>query len=163
MGDRRSTGRLVAHVLAIVAVTPLLLACWPRTLGGRTGYVMVRGISMKPTYHAGDLVVTRARAGYRAGDIVAYQVPAGQLGAGILVIHRITGGSAREGYTVQGDNNPAPDDWRPRSGDILGRAVLRVPRAGAVLATLHAPLPLAALAAAMVFAMLFLPAQRTRR
>jgi len=163
MGDRRSTGRLVAHVLAIVAVTPLLLACWPRTLGGRTGYVMVRGTSMKPTYHAGDLVVTRARAGYRAGDIVAYQVPAGQLGAGILVIHRITGGSARDGYIMQGDNNPEPDDWRPKARDIVGRARLRIPHAGAPLATLHAPLPLACLAAGIVFAMLVVPAQRNRR
>src|SRR5205085_12519247 len=75
-------------------------------------------------------------------------------GAGLTVIHRIIGGSASSGFVTKGDNNPAPDDWRPRIGDIQGEAWLMVPRGGEILAFLHAPIPLGALAASVAVAMI---------
>jgi signal peptidase len=150
----------LTSLAVVLAVAAWMLLCWPRGLGGRTGYVMVSGISMKPTYQSGDLVLTRARSEYRVGDIVAYHVPAGQIGAGVLVIHRITGGTARDGYILQGDNNPRPDDWHPKPGDIVGRASVHLPYAGKLLALLRDPLPLASLAAGTVLAVLLVPAER---
>ena len=124
----------------------------PQSLGGPAGFVMVRGVSMNPTYHSGDLVVTHPHADYGRGDIVAYRVPKGEVGEGIIVIHRIIGGDARTGYVIQGDNNPDPDPWKPKPTDIVGKAWLLGPHVGALLAFLHAPLPLASLVTGMAVA-----------
>jgi signal peptidase len=153
------TGAGYADVLSTVAVLVIGLA-WavtlrPQSLGGPAGYVMVRGVSMNPTYHTGDLIVTHPRTAYSRGDIVAYRVPKGQVGEGIVVIHRIVGGSAERGYLIRGDNNPDPDPWHPKPSDIVGRAWLVGPKLAQVLAFLHSPLPLASLAAGGVAAYFF--------
>jgi signal peptidase len=129
----------------------------PEALGGPASYVMVRGVSMVPTYHTGDLVVVHRRAAYGPGDLVAYRIPGGDVGAGTVVIHRIVGGSGRSGFVVKGDNNLAPDDWRPRNADVVGKAWFVLPRAGTLLAFLHAPLPLASLAAGVTVALIAVP------
>jgi signal peptidase len=153
--------RVAPRVVGLLAVAALC-ATWavilrPDSLGGPAGYVMVRGVSMRPTYHTGDLVITRQERTYRKGDVVAYRVPEGQVGEGIIVIHRIVGGSARNGYVVKGDNNPAPDDWHPHPQDVKGKAWLVVPRAGDALAWLHAPVPLASIAAGIAVAVVLVP------
>jgi signal peptidase I len=132
-----------------------LLAGWavllrPESLGGSVVYLVVRGDSMLPTYQTGDLVVLRAQTTYHPGEIVAYRVPAGEIGAGHVVIHRIVGGDASSGFDLRGDHNPAPDPWRPRATDVAGAAWFVVPGAGRVLATLHQPVVLGSLAAALV-------------
>jgi signal peptidase len=149
------------------AVLLLLAIAWitmlrPANLGGSAGYVMVRGTSMLPTYHAGDLVVTERRASYAVGDIVAYRVPEGGPGAGLIVIHRIVGGSADEGFVMQGDNNPALDDWRPKAGDVVGAPWFVVPHLGTLLAFFHTPLTLASLGAAIAVALVFDAGDATR-
>ena len=134
----------------------------PQSLGGPSGYIMIRGTSMLPTYVTGDLVITHAAAGYEVGDIVAYRVPSGDFGEGIVVIHRIIGGSAEEGFVIQGDNNPFKDDWYPTPADIVGKAWVRLPRVGLVLGFLHAPVPLACLAAATVIVLVLFPKKKER-
>jgi signal peptidase len=129
----------------------------PPSLGGPAGYVLVRGVSMLPTYRSGDLVITQRKQAYAKGEVVAYRIPKGQIGEGIIVIHRIVGGSARDGYVLKGDNNNAPDEWRPRPRDIVGAAWLHLPHAGQVLAWLHAPVPLASLTTAIAVAMVLVP------
>jgi signal peptidase len=121
----------------------------PQRLGGTTDYVMVQGVSMLPTYRSGDLVLVRPAASYGVGDIVAYRVPAGDVGAGLTVIHRIVGGSAARGFITKGDNNADVDDWHPKASDVEGAPWFVLTQGGLILAFLRAPMPLGALAASI--------------
>jgi signal peptidase len=150
---RTSTAVRVFRALAKALVVALVVAWFfvlrPQLLGGPADYVIVSGTSMHPGYTSGDVVVVRERDTYRTGDVVSYRIPAGEVGAGTRVIHRIVGGSA-SGYVVRGDNRTAVDPWRPTESDIVGSAWLYVPRAGLVILLLRSPFFLAALAAALV-------------
>lgn len=142
-----------AWVQAIVGAV-LLWAWWltlaPASIGGPVTYVVIRGDSMLPAYEGGDLVLLRPAEAYHLGDAIAYRVPAGDFGAGRLVIHRIIGGDATSGFVLQGDNNPAPDPWRPRPADVAGAEWVRIPALGSLLALVQRPVVAGALAAALV-------------
>jgi signal peptidase len=143
--SRRTAGR-IASFAAVAAIVACALFAWPGFLHGGTAYVIVSGNSMDPTLHGGDLVLTVRRDSYNVGDVVAYRIPEGQSGAGVLVIHRIVGGSASSGYIMQGDNRAGRDPWRPRPRDVVGAQGLSVPRLGLALVYLRTPLGLAFLA-----------------
>lgn len=135
--------------------TVLLLAGWmvffrPTFWGGPTTYVLVSGDSMLPTLEDSDFVVAR-ESEYEIGDIVVFQIPKDHVGSGSLVIHRLVGGSASEGFVMQGDNRDAPDQWQPRPADLEGKLWLRIPKAGRVLLLLRSPLVLAAIAGVGAF------------
>jgi signal peptidase I len=140
---------LVALQLALVAV--LMWFCWPQSLGGRAGWVMVSGTSMLPRLHTGDLVLVEHRSSYHVGEVVAYRVPKGEIGAGHVVIHRIIGGNGRTGWRVKGDNRTAPDLWYPTNHDVIGAKELRIPDAWFVLRLFHMPVLLGLFAAICVF------------
>jgi signal peptidase I len=142
----RRTAKRIASFAVLAAVVACALLVWPGFLRGGTAYVIVSGNSMDPKLHAGDLVLTVRRGSYNVGDVVAYRIPEGQPGAGVLVIHRIVGGSERSGYIMQGDNRAGRDPWRPRRRDIVGAEGVSVPRLGLALVYLRTPLGLAALA-----------------
>src|SRR5947209_18325874 len=81
---RHRRGLRARDVLSTVAVLVIGLA-WavtlrPQSLGGPAGYVMVRGVSMNPTYHTGDLIVTHPRPAYSRADVGAYRGPKGPVG-----------------------------------------------------------------------------------
>jgi signal peptidase len=154
MPGRPVSWRTAAQRLAFVGVVALV-AVWvvalrPQSLGGPVDYVIVRGISMLPTYQNGDLLVVRAADTYTVGDPVAYRVPAGDIAAGHVVIHRLVGGNAESGFVVQGDNNPNADPWVPRGSDIVGKVWLVMPGVGRLIMFLLQPVILAGLAAALV-------------
>ncbi len=145
------------HYLSLAALA-IVLVFWvlvlrPAALGGPTSYIIIRGSSMVPTYASGDLVIVRTAAAYRVGDVVAYRVPDGDVGAGLIVIHRIVA-VGQDRLTLRGDNNAAPDPWNPRVADVVGAAWVPVPGVGRVLAAIHQPVVLAALAASVVVAMI---------
>ncbi len=153
--------RLVALLTGLPLTAGLFLA-WllllrPVTLGGPAGYVIVAGVSMEPALHTGDLVVTQSRLDYRVGDIVAFST------AGGVVIHRITGGDAQQGFATRGDNREQADPWRPRPDDIVGVAWVHLPGAGNALAFVRQPAILAALTAAVAFFLSFTVGPRRRR
>jgi len=154
--------RHLLRTVMVWLVTLILAAGWfaflrPTIWGGPLTYVVIRGISMRPTYQPGDLVLVRQETGYRPGDIVAYRVPDNDMASGLLLIHRIIGGSGEEGFTLLGDNNQENDIWYPKNSDIVGRPVLHVPSVGLVLTFLRAPLVLASLAAGVAVSMVLVP------
>lgn len=88
--------------------------------------------SMAPNINPGDIVITvpiRERV-LQVGDVVTYQARRfnGE-GVGIFT-HRIIGGDAKTGFLVKGDNNPSPDIQKPKTKDILGLVVFRIPFLG---------------------------------
>jgi signal peptidase len=155
-GAAGRAGSVVAWGLLLAVAVAWAILLRPISMGGSTTWVFVRGTSMLPGYHTGDLVITHASPVYRVGDVVAYEVPAGEFGAGHVVIHRLVGGDAASGFVVQGDNNDAPDPWHPTPADILGRAWLWVPGLGRLISLVRQPITLAALATAIVVGLMIL-------
>jgi signal peptidase len=158
--------RLDARRLAKFAAAAAVVAFWavtlrPEALGGNATYIVVRGNSMEPTYHTGDLVIGGSSSEYAVGDIVAYRVPAGEIGEGHVVVHRIVGGDSTAGFVMRGDNNGAPDPWSPRIGDIEGRAWLLVPGLGSLIAFVHQPVIAGGLAASIMVTMVIAGSSRT--
>jgi signal peptidase I len=142
----------IAKLAALLGVAGVLL--WfglPQAIGGRAEWVMVSGTSMLPRFQTGDLVLVERRSSYHVGEVVAYRIHKGEIGAGDIVIHRITGGNGRTGWTLQGDNRTAPDLWHPTNQDVLGAKELRIPDAWFVLRVFHMPVLLALFAAFGVF------------
>jgi signal peptidase len=156
----RSLRRWLGWLLLVAAAGTWVLVLRPTSLGGPATYIVIRGDSMDPTYATGDLVILEQAASYGPGDIVAYRVPAGELGAGLAVVHRIVSGTAESGFTLRGDNNPAPDPWSPRGGDVVGRSVVWLPGVGRVVAALRQPAVLAALCAALIVTLFMMPKRR---
>jgi len=141
----------------LVAAIGLLAMLWPQSLGGEVAYVRVDGHSMDPTFHLGDLAVVRRQSSYRIGDPVAYRIPKGEFGAGAMVIHRLIGGNGTAGYVTKGDNKDRPDEWHPKTADIVGRVRYDVPGFGSALAAFSKPMYLGGLVAALTIAMMMLP------
>jgi signal peptidase len=143
---RRASELAIGIALAVAWAVTLR----PTSLGGPATYVVVRGDSMLPDYHSGDLVVLQAASAYVLGDVVGYRVPDGEVGEGHVVVHRIISGDRADGYTMEGDNNPAPDPWVPRDADIAGRVWVLVPRLGSLIAMAHQPAIAGALAVSLL-------------
>jgi signal peptidase I len=125
----------IGWVLTAGVVGVLVWFGWPTTLGGCTTLTIVSGHSMEPTYYTGDLVVSRCGEP-QVGDVVVYTPPGVEHGR---VIHRVIGGDATEGWSIQGDNNSFLDPWRPGPADVIGIARLHVPGLGRVAAILLDP------------------------
>ncbi len=102
---------------------------------GQISYVVTYGVSMEPVYHAGDLVVVARSDSYEIGQIAAYAGADGR----VEVLHRIVGGDGETGFVLQGDNNQSADAARPAGGDLIGRAILHIPRIGGWIQPLLSP------------------------
>jgi signal peptidase len=154
-----------AATVTVIAVVVMLWAVTlrPQVLGGPATFVAVRGSSMVPTYQHGDLVVVESVATYEVGQVVAYRVPAGEVGAGHVVIHRIVGGDATHGFTMQGDHNTAPDPWVPKQADMVGIASFRMANAGRLIALVQQPVIMGGLASAIVVTVLLAQPPRHQR
>jgi signal peptidase I len=146
--------RLTCWTVFVAAVVAWAIFLRPGFLGGRATYVIVAGHSMEPTLQTGDLVVTLRQRAYRRGDVIAYHIPKNQAGAGLLIIHRIVGGSAAAGYMTRGDNRRYRDPWRPKSRDIEGKWTTHVPRFGVLSTFVHTPFGVALFGALAAFLVL---------
>ncbi len=146
----RRPGNIAFFAVLLVVVTAWWVELRPTSLlGGPATFITVRGTSMLPTLKTGDFVLAEAQPAYHVGDLVVYRVPKGQIGAGDDLIHRIVAGNPTVGYTLKGDNNPAPDPWTVPRSDILGKEAVVLPGFGSTLLVLRSPL-FAGLAAALI-------------
>lgn len=160
-----SLRRLISDVLHVLRFMVLALAIlWiiflrPAALGGSTTYVRVHGGSMEPTFYGGDLAVVRRSSAYKVGDIVAFEAEGG------MVIHRIIGGSAEEGYRTQGDARDTADAWNPGPDLIAGKLWFSIPYAGIAGDRLQEPRIFGAFAGALALFVLsgFLRVPRRKR
>lgn len=117
--------RLFPGTLSLAVLAAWWLVFGPVALGGPATFTVVSGHSMEPTFHDGDLVIARARDAYSPGRVIVFPVSKGR-----VVIHRIVGGNAVEGWTTMGDNNERRDSWTVPDSAILGEKWLYLPRAG---------------------------------
>jgi signal peptidase len=132
-------------------------------LGGPATFITVKGTSMLPTLKTGDFVLAEAQPTYRVGDLVVYRVPKGQIGAGDDLIHRIVAGNATTGFTLKGDDNPAPDPWIVPRSDVLGKEALTVPGLGNSLLVIRSPLFAGLVAALIAIWLVISPPEWMRR
>lgn len=124
----RTTVLAIAFLLVAGAV--LALVVLPKATGAVP--LTVLSGSMEPTISAGDVVVVRPvdQDDLRIGDVVTYQIRSGDP---TLVTHRIIGmtrGTDDLTFTLQGDDNSAPDPDPVRAVQIRGRVWYRVPFVG---------------------------------
>ena len=102
---RNVVGWLVT-VAILVAMGWLLL---PARFGGPVSYVVVRGTSMEPTYHVGDMLYVREQSSYEIGDVIVYRIPEGAPGEGVQVVHRLVEIRSDGTFTLRGDNRDRAD------------------------------------------------------
>ncbi|MHB8661640.1 MAG: signal peptidase I [Acidimicrobiales bacterium] len=112
---------MLAVVVAVASVG-FVSAVGVASMTGRLAYAVTTGMSMEPTYHAGDFVIVAPAQHYRTGDVVAYRGPATHR----VVLHRVIAGDDRSGFVMKGDNNSSADPDRPLRSDLLGRVVLHI-------------------------------------
>ncbi|HEY6379438.1 MAG TPA: signal peptidase I [Candidatus Dormibacteraeota bacterium] len=143
----RRMGGILLDATVVAVMVGWFLFLRPGSLGGPVTYIVIHGSSMAPTYHDGDVVLTRQQGSYHAGEVVVYRVPQGQVGAGHMVIHRLVGGSPQTGFTTRGDNNSFIDPWKPTAADVMGSSWVHLPRLGRLLVFIHQPLVPATVAA----------------
>jgi signal peptidase len=163
MSNAMRQGLRASGWLLVLGLLGLLFLAWPQSLGGRVAYVRVDGRSMNPTLKMGDLAVVRRQPSYAVGDAVAYRIPAGEFGAGAIVIHRLVGGDGTRGFITKGDNRNIRDEWHPRTADIVGRVQYDLPGLGAQVAQLTRPVYLGGLMAALTVVCMLVPGRSARR
>ena len=139
---RRHRAHDVLDAVLLLFVVALVAFFWPSSLGGRTRLIVVEGHSMEPTIHFGDLVITWDDNNPKVGDIIVYHVPAGQVGAGQLIIHRVKSIRPNGTYETQGDNKKEPDVFEITNHDIVGSPVTSLPHVGRLIGISSSPLVL---------------------
>ncbi|HEY1569133.1 MAG TPA: signal peptidase I [Solirubrobacteraceae bacterium] len=112
----------------------------PPKIGGRSSYVITSGISMEPSFHAGDLAIIRPAARYRVGEIAAYHSTL----LHVVVLHRIIAIHG-DRYVFKGDNNHFIDPTHPTRSQLIGALWVHIPHGGVALHWLHSPITAAVL------------------
>jgi signal peptidase len=111
-------------------VLALAYFAWPLQWGGGTTWVVVKGTSMQPNFHTGDIVIARKDSHHEIGDILVYRVPEEYMGAGKLIMHRLKAVREDGTYVIQGDNRDTPDAFIVGPQDVVGVERVHIPRVG---------------------------------
>ena len=114
--------RILSSILIIAAFT--IAIGIPLLLSGVTGFNLWQGqgVSMQPTFFAGDFVITRdvPTEDLQPGDIVLFQEGEKHVMHRVVSIQAPADGEAS--LITRGDNNPADDPAVPESA-IIGKLV----------------------------------------
>lgn len=137
---------VVVETVVVALVVAFLVFARAGFVSSPVSYAVVSGHSMEPTFRTGDVVLLVRSGRYRKGEVVGYEVPKGGPGAGLIIIHRIVGGNASEGFIMRGDNKQFADPWRPRPNDVVGTERAMVPKVGLATRYVRSRAGLAALA-----------------
>lgn len=139
--------RPTLSALGFVAALAVCGAVLAAGLAGPLTVVVTHGVSMEPTYTAGDVVVVRKAPTYAVDDIAAYHSPM----LDQVVLHRIVD-TADDGFVLSGDNNSWLDPERFTGDELLGTAWVHVPKVGLLARWLQAHTALAAAGALVLVA-----------
>jgi signal peptidase I len=153
--------RAVIRIIGWLCFVVAFLALAPVQMGGAVHYLTIRGMSMEPNIHAGDVVVVRRQQTYNVGDVIAYHSDMD----GAVVLHRVIG-AYDDRYVMRGDNNGFVDQYQPSIDDVVGRKVAQVPGGAQVLhfvAKWRAVIVPGACALGLLIAVTNRSSQRTRR
>jgi len=134
-GAQRRGWRLLTSAAAWAALAVAALFVWPASFGGSTSFVFVSGESMTPGYQPGDLLIAR-KGSPVVGDAIVY-APEGFGGA--QIVHRIIGGDAESGWSLQGDANSFIDPFTPKGEEVRGIVVIHLPGVGIFMQALLSP------------------------
>ena len=134
--DRARRGwRLLGSIAMWAALAVLAFLVWPAKFGGQASFVFVSGESMTPGYQPGDLLIAW-QTEPTVGDVIVY-APDGFRGA--QIVHRVIGGDAESGWSVQGDHNTFVDPFTPKGDEVRGVVQVHIPHVGAVMGVLLSP------------------------
>jgi signal peptidase I len=135
-------------LLRLIAIALVWIWVMPRAVGGLNTYTVVSGISMEPTFHTGDLIISRRAKEYKVGDVVTYKIPDEKYKK-FRIVHRVIGRD-KDGYLIQGDNQDHADPWSIPAANIVGTKVFMIPKGGFALGYARNPIGLALLFGALV-------------
>ncbi len=129
MKKRSLIGRLNMSLIALLLLGMGYLGLM-LFLGTSSPFLLVRGTSMEPTLHAGDLLLTRSVpvGEINAGDIISFRVPDDaqeRLKMPANAVHRVMGIDGEKGQLVlvtKGDNSDV-DPFKVQSGAVHGVVV----------------------------------------
>ncbi len=88
--------------------------------------MMVTSGSMSPTIKIGDLIAIKPQSFYKIGDIITFKVGPSPKD---IVTHRIVA-RKEDNLVTKGDANDVIDEGAIKKQNILGKVILRVPKAG---------------------------------
>jgi signal peptidase len=131
------TLRWLACALGVVALAAGWRALAPTGLGGTKLYYVVRGQSMEPSLHAGDLVVLEGDADYQVGEVAVYD----STSLDRAILHRIVA-RRRDRLIFKGDHNPWADRERPDPDRLRGKLWMHFAGAGRWASSLTEPAPI---------------------
>jgi len=128
-----------AAIIAVAALLPLtlFLLFQPRI-------IVVTSTSMNPSIEAGDavLIVKVKPEEIRVGDIISY-VKVVPFTSMQIVTHRVIEANQYGDlylFKTKGDANPTCDGWDVTSKEVIGKAVLVLPKLGYILYSIKANL-----------------------
>jgi len=127
----RSPFRFIMEIIGVSVVAAVVATMAFGALQLRT----VLTSSMVPFLKPGDVVVAVAPQWLApsAGKVAIYHARDLQGNAVSSWAHRIIGGNAKDGFTLKGDANPAPDLNHPKMNDIEGVMLFKLPAVGKYL------------------------------
>ena len=138
MGTSRRLSDTLVNIILVAGLVAIWISFAPVKMGGQASYVIVKGISMEPGFHGGDLVIIHQANAYQVGDIITYHDAKMEA----FVIHRIID-TIQDRFIIKGDNNTWIDDYEPTSDEILGKLWIHLPKMGLPLEWLRSPIKLA--------------------